>query len=175
MGASMPGVNMRPLNRRDVAPLRDWLASGSVARSTRRLFPRSLPSMLDWYDQLSDARGISPFALLDGPRLIGYCALRSPIYSGRELAIAIFDPRFHGAGVGTFAVTELCRFGFGTLRLNRIELGVYPENRRGIACYERCGFEHEALLRKFVYHEGLWADVRLMALGRSRWAHLRIG
>jgi RimJ/RimL family protein N-acetyltransferase len=175
MGAAMSGVSMRPLTRRDVGPLRDWLASGAVASSTRRLFPRSLPSLLDWFDQLHESKGISPFALVDDSRLIGYCALRSPIYSGRELAIAIFDSRFHGAGVGTFAVSELCTFGFDTLRLHRIELGVYPANRRGIACYERCGFEHEALLRKFMYHEGRWMDVRLMALARSRWKSTRRG
>lgn len=163
------GVSVRPLSRRDVVPLREALASGRVAQTTRRLFPRSLPSMLDWYDQIHGSKEISPFAIVRGAQLIGYCALRPPIFSGRELAITVFDARYHGVGIGTFAVTELCKLGFGGLRLHRIELGVYPSNRRAIACYERCSFRHEALLRKFLYHEGTWVDLTLMALTRSEW------
>jgi len=155
--------------RRDVPTLRDALASGTVAESTRWLFPRSLPSMLDWYDHLQDSREASPFAIVHGSSFIGYCSLRAPIFSGRELAIAIFDSRCHGKGVGAFAVTELCRFGFEHMKIPRIELGVYPTNRRALACYARCGFRHEALLRRFLYHDGAWVDVILMSLLRSDW------
>ena len=170
---SAAGVRMRPLAEADIAPLRDALAQGEVAATTRRLFPRSLPSLLDWYDHLSGAKEASPFALLAGERLIGFCSLRAPIYSGRELAIAIFDPRYHDRGVGTFAVRELCRYGFESLKLPRIELGVYPANRRAIACYLRCGFRDEALLRRFIYHEGAWVDIMLMSLLRAEWGGRR--
>jgi len=156
--------------RRDVPALRDALASGKAAETTRWLFPRSLPSMLDWYDHLRDSRDASPFAIVHESKFIGYCSLRSPIFSGRELAIAIFDSRYHGKGVGTFAVTELCRFGFEHIKIPRIELGVYPTNRRALACYARCGFRDEALLRRFLYHDGSWIDVILMSLLRSEWA-----
>jgi len=159
-------VRVRPLARHDVPKLRDALAEGTVADTTRRLFPRSLPSMLDWYDQLQLSREMSPFAIAINASLIGYCALRPPVYSGRELVIAIFDPRYHGKGIGTHAVREMCAFGFGTLKLQRIELGVYPTNRRAISCYVHCGFREEALLRKFIYHEGVWVDLTLMSLVR---------
>jgi len=161
-------VRVRPLARHDIIALRDALAAGAVAETTRRLFPRSLPSMLDWYDQLQSSKEMSPFAIAMNTSLIGYCALRPPVYSGRELVIAIFDPRWHGKGVGTLAVREMCTFGFGTLKLRRIELGVYPTNRRAISCYVRCGFREEALLRKFIYHEGTWVDLTLMSLLRPQ-------
>jgi RimJ/RimL family protein N-acetyltransferase len=32
-----------------------------------------------------------------------------------------------------------------------------------VTCYERCGFGREALLRRFVYHDGAWRDVLWMA------------
>jgi RimJ/RimL family protein N-acetyltransferase len=47
--------------------------------------------------------------------------------------------------------------------LSRVELGVYPDNAPAIRCYERCGFAHEALLRRFVYHDGAWRDLIWMA------------
>jgi len=162
-------VGLRPLLRRDIVPLRNALADATVAETTRRFFPRSLPSILDWYDHLRESREISSFAIVCDDNFIGFCSLRAPIFSGRELAIAIFDPRYHGLGIGTFAVSKVCQFGFGHLRLPRIELGVYPTNHRGLACYTRCGFRHEALLRRFLYHEGAWRDVVLMSLLRGEW------
>lgn len=168
IGSKAGSVRVRPLGRHDIVGLRDALAAGTVAETTRRLFPRSLPSMLDWFDQLQSSREMSPFAIAMNTSLIGYCALRPPVYSGRELVIAIFDPRFHGQGIGTFAVREMCAFGFGTLKLQRIELGVYPTHRRAISCYTRCGFRQEALLRKFIYHEGEWVDLTLMSLLRAQ-------
>ena len=167
------GVHVRPLGRRDIGSLRDALAAGAVAVTTRRLFPRSLPSMLDWYDQLQSSKDMSPFAIVVHGTFVGYCALRPPVYSGRELVIAIFDPRYHGRGVGTLAVRELCAFGFGKLKLPRIELGVYPTNLPAVSCYLRCGFREEALLRRFVYHGGTWVDVTLMSLLRSEWPRAR--
>jgi RimJ/RimL family protein N-acetyltransferase len=169
LGARGAGVRVRPLGRHDIIDLRDALAKGKAAETTRRLFPRSLPSMLDWFDQLQSAKEMSPFAIVVDRAFIGYCALRPPIYSGRELVIAIFDPRYQAKGFGTYAVRELCAFGFGVLKLPRIELGVYPSNFPAISCYLRCGFREEAVLRRFVYHEGSWVDVTLMSLLRSEW------
>ena len=168
-GTRLDGVRVRPLGHHDIAPLRDALAAGTVAVTTRRLFPRSLPSMLDWYEQLQSSKEISPFAIAVDGTFIGYCALRPPLYSGRELVIAIFDPRYQGKGIGRFAVSELCTIGFGALKLSRIELGVYPTNLPAVSCYLRCGFREEALLRRFVYHGGTWLDVTLMSLLRSEW------
>lgn len=171
LDADRDGVRVRPLGRHDIGSLRDGLAAGAAAETTRRLFPRSLPSMLDWFDQLQSSKDMSPFAIMVDRTFVGYCALRPPIYSGRELVIVIFDPRYHGKGVGTFAVRELCLFGFGTLNLPRIELAVYPTNSVAISCYVGCGFREEAVLRQFVYHEGSWVDVALMSLLRAEWRH----
>jgi RimJ/RimL family protein N-acetyltransferase len=164
-----PEVNVRPLTRADVRDLRDAFAAGRAAPTTRYLLPRSLPSMLDWYDQIHRTREALPFAIMHGSELIGYCSLRSPIFFGKQLVIAIFNPRYRGSGIGTSAVTKLCELGFRKLRLRRIELGVYPWNRQAIACYARCGFKYEATLREFLYHNGDWADVMLMSLLRSEW------
>jgi RimJ/RimL family protein N-acetyltransferase len=103
------------------------------------------------------------YSIVAGQRVVGICSIRAPVFAGAELTIAIFDPAFRGAGVGTYAVRTLCDAAFGELRLSRVELGVYPDNAPAIKCYERCGFVREALLRRFVYHDGAWVDILWMA------------
>lgn len=160
-------VRIRPLRRADIPIVREGFASGSAAEMTRWAFPRSLPSMYGWFDEANESKDSHLFAIVLRGRCVGVCALRAPRFAGRELTIAIFDQRARGKGVGTIAVTGLCDFGFRTLGLRRIELGVYPNNRRAIACYARCGFQYEALLRRFLYHDGRWIDVMWMSLLRS--------
>jgi RimJ/RimL family protein N-acetyltransferase len=103
------------------------------------------------------------YSIVAGQTVVGICSLRAPVFAGVELTIAIFDPAYRGVGVGTYAVRTLCDTAFGELRMNRVELGVYPDNAPAIICYERCGFAREALLRRFVYHEGAWRDIYWMA------------
>lgn len=103
------------------------------------------------------------YSIVAGQKVVGICSLRAPVFAGVELTIAIFDPAYRGAGVGTFAVRTLCDTAFVELRVSRVELGVYPDNMPAIKCYERCGFVREALLRRFVYHEGAWRDISWMA------------
>jgi RimJ/RimL family protein N-acetyltransferase len=103
------------------------------------------------------------YSIVAGPHVVGICSLRAPVFAGVELTIAIFDPAYRGVGVGTFAVRALCDTAFGAMRVSRVELGVYPDNVPAIKCYERCGFVREALLRRFVYHEGEWRDIHWMA------------
>lgn len=61
-----------------------------------------------------------------------------------ELGIVIGRRDLQGQGHGTDAVRVLCRWGFEELNLNRIQLRVYEDNARGIACYERLGFATRA-------------------------------
>jgi RimJ/RimL family protein N-acetyltransferase len=160
-------MHIRPMRRADVPYMRDGFASGVAAQTTRWTFPRSLPSMLGWFDDAAHAKNHDVFAILVEGRVVGVTSLRPPRYGGRELTIAIFDPRARGRGVGTFAVTALCEYGFSVLRLARIELGVYPTHHAAIACYAKCGFKYEALLRRFLYQDGIWRDAMWMSLLRS--------
>lgn len=158
---------VRPIKARDLRVVRDHFASGISAPTTRWSFPRSLPSMFGWFDDVTKAGAYHGFAIIVNESVVGTCSLRPPRFAGRELAVAIFDPKMRGRGVGTFAITEVCRFGFTRLRLNRIELGVYPTHRQAIACYARCGFQYEALVRNYIYHNGAWRDLMWMSLLNS--------
>ncbi len=48
-----------------------------------------------------------------------------------EIGIAIGETDEWGKGYGGDALNAICDFGFGELRLERIELRVYAENERG--------------------------------------------
>ena len=57
-----------------------------------------------------------------------------------EFGISIGEKSEWNQGYGTDALHAICDFGFGELRLERIELEVYASNARASGPYEKAGF-----------------------------------
>jgi ribosomal-protein-alanine N-acetyltransferase len=69
-----------------------------------------------------------------------------------------------GKGRMTRAVATALRFGFGALRLHRIEAACIPENAPSIALLERNGFRREGFARAYLKIDDAWRDHVLLAL-----------
>jgi RimJ/RimL family protein N-acetyltransferase len=50
------------------------------------------------------------------------------------------------------------------LKLHRIDLRVLAFNQRAIACYEKCGFVREGVVREGVFIAGEWQSDVLMSI-----------
>jgi len=157
------GSRLVPASSRHVAALRDGFNSGAVAATTIWRLPRSTVAFA------SGKEAVRRYAIEVEGRLVGVCGLWAGRYAGLELTIAIFDPRLRNLGIGTFAVSALCRIAFADIKSHRVELGVYPQNAGAIRAYAKCGFRREALLRRYMYHNGRWRDVLWMSLLRRDW------
>jgi ribosomal-protein-alanine N-acetyltransferase len=71
---------------------------------------------------------------------------------------------YAGKGVMTRAVAVAVRYGFGALRLHRIEAACLPENLPSMTLLERNGFQREGLARAYLKINGVWRDHVLYAL-----------
>jgi RimJ/RimL family protein N-acetyltransferase len=162
-GTGPLGTRVVPRTARHLATIRDAFASGAISPTTIYHMPRSIAVDFAALAQSKRRNDRPLYSIVAGQNVVGICSLRAPVFAGLELTIAIFDSAYRGVGVGTHAVRTLCDTAFGDLRVRRVELGVYPDNVPAINCYERCGFIREALLRRFVYHEGAWRDIYWMA------------
>jgi ribosomal-protein-alanine N-acetyltransferase len=69
-----------------------------------------------------------------------------------------------GKGRMTRAVAAAVRFGFGALRLHRIEAACIPDNAPSIALLERNGFRREGFARDYLKIDDAWRDHVLLAL-----------
>lgn len=78
-------------------------------------------------------------------------------------------PGYWGKGLMTEALSEVVRYGFMMMGLNRIEALIYVENERSLRLVERLGFQQEGKLRDYFYQEGKYYDHYLYALLRQEW------
>jgi len=87
-----------------------------------------------------------------------------------ELAILIGEKAYWSRGQGGAAITALLGFAFNDLGLRRVTLIADADNARGIACYERCGFRHEGVLRAHRLRYGKALDMVAMGVLREEFA-----
>jgi [ribosomal protein S5]-alanine N-acetyltransferase len=68
-----------------------------------------------------------------------------------------------GRGYMTEAVRALADFGFGNMKLHRLEAACLLHNAASIAVLERAGFTAEGVARRYLKINGQWQDHRLFA------------
>ena len=103
-------------------------------------------------------------AVIDG-KVIGCIGLER--FENRRSHVGQFGLAVHdayaGRGAGTALLAAMIDLADNWLNLKRLELGVYADNARAIALYERFGFEREGLRRAYAWRNGDYVDSLAMA------------
>jgi RimJ/RimL family protein N-acetyltransferase len=168
-------VYLRPSERADVPTFVRWFGDARVTETLKPRAPMSLASEERWIESAIERHGRDQYhfviCLQVDDRAIGVIGLHDIEWhnGSAEVGIAIGEPALWDQGLGTEAMGVLLDFGFGELRLERIELLVYAFNPRARRSYLKLGFAHEGTLRRALYRHGAFHDVDLMAILRDEW------
>lgn len=171
-------VYLRPAERSDLTAFVAWLADADVTRHLSIRSPISGAMEEKWFERAVEAQGRDQYhfviCLVEDGRAIGATDLRDiDLENGlAAFGIVIGEKGEWGRGYGTEALNAICDFGFGSLRLERIELDVYADNAPAIRSYQKAGFRLEGRLRHAHFSEGRHLDVLRMALLRDEWLAL---
>jgi RimJ/RimL family protein N-acetyltransferase len=168
-------VYLRPAEREDLPRFVRWFADADVSRHLTVRAPFSQAMEEQWFTAMVDRQGRTDYhfvicRLTDGEP-IGTVGLHELdfVNGNAEFGISIGEKSEWNQGYGTDALRAICDFGFGSLRLQRIELEVYAENARALRSYQKAGFVLEGTLRQRHFSEGRHSDVMVMSLLRDEW------
>ncbi len=92
-----------------------------------------------------------------------------------NLAIMIGDKDYWGKGYGREAWDLMVTYGFETLDLHKITLGVYADHPSAVNLYKKVGFKIEGTLRKQLYRDGTYHDKYVMGMLREEYSEVRKG
>ncbi|OGF24274.1 hypothetical protein A3H09_02875 [Candidatus Falkowbacteria bacterium RIFCSPLOWO2_12_FULL_45_13] len=81
--------------------------------------------------------------------------------------VMIGEKSYWGQGLGTDVLKTVLKYCFGKLKLNRVELGVFKFNPRGIRCYKKCGFKIEGIKKQSVRKNGKFVDEIIMGITKD--------
>ena len=168
-------VYLRAAERADIPLFTRWFNDQRVVRFLTMDAPFSTTAEEAWFDRLQGIQGRSVYhfviCLRRDEQPIGTVGLHDvDLKQGNaEVGIEIGEPANWGRGYGTDAMRAMLDFGFGALRLERIQLYVYAFNARARRSYEKVGFVLEGTLRKALYRNGERHDLHLMSILREEW------
>ena len=168
-------VFLRPAERDDLELFVRWFADAEMTRYLATNVPFSMAMEERWFDSMLEKQGKGSYhfviCLLADGRPIGTTGFQHVDQENGSAAfgIGIGEKGEWNRGYGTDALRTMCDFGFGQLRLERIELDVYEPNRSAQRSYEKAGFVTEGTLRHAHFAEGRHWDVLRMSLLREEW------
>ncbi len=166
-------TRLRAVEPEDAAIAFTWVNDPEVTEHVLLRYPMSMASEREWAEHAAapPSFGNAVFAIeaLDDGALIGVCGLHHQTPEDRvsELGVQIGEKSRWGQGLGFDALRTLVTFGFRDLKLRRIWLRVDENHRRGIALYERLGFQHEGRLRASHWSRGRALDFLAMGIARE--------
>jgi ribosomal-protein-alanine N-acetyltransferase len=168
-------VHLRPAERTDIDLFVRWFSDAETTRYLAVRSPFSKAMEEKWFEGMLERQGKDAYhfviCLTADDRAIGTAGFHhvNPEDGNASFGISIGEKSEWSKGYGTDALRAICDFGFGQLRLERIELDVYEPNRRARRSYEKAGFVTEGTLRHAHFADGRFHDVLRMSLLRDEW------
>jgi len=153
---------LSPINLQDFEKYTEWVNDIEVSKHLS-LLPLiiNLESEKEALEKL--AKSNSTFAIIDLQKdeLIGNCGFIdiNKIDRVAEFGIFIGNKDYWNKGYGEEATRLTLDYGFNILNLTNIMLKVFSYNKRGIKCYEKCGFKEFGKRRKAKLIGGTAYDV----------------
>ncbi|MDE7224669.1 MAG: GNAT family N-acetyltransferase [Acetatifactor sp.] len=167
-GKGQEGVYLRPMTYEDTDLIVAWRNQEEVRRNFiyQALFTRE--SHHAWIrDMVNTGKVVQMMICEAGTELpVGSVYLRDIDRQHRKAEYGIFigGEGARGRGYGTLAARLMIRYAFEELKLHRLFLRAFAENRQAIRSYEKAGFVQEAYLHDDVCIDGVYRDIVLMGI-----------
>ena len=162
-------VELRAIERADLAQLRDW--RNALRKNFRQWYPLGMEDQEAWFSRIqSREREVMHAVWADGV-LIGVVGLTYIDWRVRkaEASIYIGAAGHRGKGYGKAALEALLYFGFDTAGMHRIYAEIFEDNAESIGLFESCRFAREGTQRDAHFGDGRWQDVRMYGLLEPAW------
>lgn len=166
-------ITLAPLTTDDAGRVRLLAGDPAIAETAIRI-PHPYPegaaeewindSISGWSEGKS---AVWKIIITDSNLLIGAIGLTiDPPYNHAELGYWI-GKHYWNCGYAQAAAREIIRFGFETIRINRIYATCLRENPASIRVLEHSGLKYEGCMHEHVFHRGRYHDLLFYGIVHS--------
>ena len=159
-------IYLSPIRIEDAELYVEWLNDKDISDNlAKHSKVTTLEGEKAWIQKHADDY-IFGIVLKEKNRLIGNVGLTEVDLIGRSATLGIFigDKNEQNKGYGREAIKIILNYGFNTLNLNNIMLGVLSFNEKAIKTYKKVGFKTFGVRKSCVYKDGLFYDYIYMQI-----------
>lgn len=152
-------IRLRPYKACDAQVITKWIKDEYAFRqwSADRYekYPITADDMNSYYDRDKNNERIWGMTAFDDTGIVGHFTMRFPKDKSLDeirLGFVIVDDKKRGNGYGKEMLSLAIQYAFDFVKVKKISLGVFENNKAAINCYEACGFKKVALENTESYH-----------------------
>ena len=172
-------LRLRKLSMRDAGDVFAYASNPDVAEHVTWDYHRNLSDSMhylrfitqQYHDGVPSPWGIIHKELGTLIGTIGYHVWSLPNSFG-EVGYALSQD-FWNKGYTIEAFNEVIRFGFETMKLNRVEATCKLANSASEKVMQKCGLEYEGILRKRLFAKYEFHDLKLYSIIKDKWEQIQ--
>ena len=152
-------IRLRPYKVCDAQTITKWIKDEYAFRqwSADRYekYPITSEDMNLYYDRDKNNERIWGMTAFDDTGIVGHLTMRFPndnSFDEIRLGFVIVDDKRRGKGYGKEMISLAIQYAFDIVKVKKVSLGVFENNKTAIQCYESCGFKRIKLENPESYH-----------------------
>lgn len=162
---------LKPLSAKDIDFVMAWVNDPEVIKNFQNFDKKiSRAEESSFIKKLISSKNDRTFSIFkkDNKEYVGQISINQISWQNKLGRLSIFISRQHwGQGYGQEAIPLILKIAFNKLKLNKIWLIVYAENKKGLHLYRKIGFKKEGLLEEEYFWKGKYHDMARMSLLRK--------
>lgn len=150
-------ISLRFLENKDAPFMLEWMKDAEVHSQFRFDSTEiTMDSVNEFINKSRDTRENAHFAIANNDdEYLGTVSLKNIDYSAKNAEYAIAIRRLaQGKGIGYFATEQILEYAFCTLKLERVYLNVFSDNKKAINLYKKIGFVYEGESKNHICSHG---------------------
>ncbi len=166
---------LRKAQENDCHDLFDLYSNEQVTRYTPLTAFTSIDDAMDelnWYDTISKEQTGFRWVIeeAESKKVIGTCGFLNYEKEHNRIEIGYdLNQSYWGKGVMKEAISCIIPFAFFTMKINKIEAKVEPENLSSIRLLEKLNFYKEGVLRQHEFEKGKYIDLAIFSILKSEY------
>ncbi|KKT81907.1 MAG: hypothetical protein A2925_00810 [Candidatus Yanofskybacteria bacterium RIFCSPLOWO2_01_FULL_44_22] len=159
---------MRPLKLEDARHIMGWVNDPVVTKNLQHFSKRfTLKDEKAYVKRMIASRSDFVFSFFDKKtgEYVGQGGIHQIIRENKLGRLAVVVKKdFWGKGYAQYIIPSLVRFAFDKLKLHKVWIMVYSDNKKSLHINSKLGFKKERLLREEYFWRGKYHDMVRMAI-----------
>lgn len=167
-------VILKEIDPENLEQLRKWRNDPKVRKYFRAYKDITKDMQHEWYKSIGNNSDLNHvyFQIVDNSnnKLAGVCGLHYVNWHIRSAEVSIFVAVGEGKGLGTEALTLICKYGFEEMNMHKIWAEIFDNNPASLHLFHKVGFVDEGILRDNHFSEGKYGNSYRLSMLKKEWA-----